>query len=79
MERSEGLGIGGRGAEDQVEFGLQGNLDRLDAAGAGNLKFAGKAALEPDVGHNIPGAAVLVQHLGMAGGSQLPVLLGLFA
>ena len=75
----EGLGIGFRRTEDQVVFGGQGNLDRLDAAGAGDLKPARKAALEPDVGHNVLWSAVLVEHLGLPFGSQLANLLGFFA
>ena len=67
-----GVGIGRRGAEDEVKIGCQGNLHRLDAAGAGNLEVAGKAALEPDVGHDVLGPAVLVQHLGMARAASGP-------
>src|SRR5271157_2185461 len=71
--------IRSHGPINEVKVGAQRNLHRLHAARAGNLKSAGKAALEPDVGHNLPGTAVLVQHLGMAGGSQASLLLGLLA
>src|ERR1035441_1934933 len=71
--------VGRRGTEDQVELGSQRNLHRLDAAGTGNLESARKAAPEPDVGHNVPGPAMLVQHLGSSGRGQLPGLFGLIA
>jgi hypothetical protein len=62
-----GLGIGSRGAEDQVEFRTEGNFDGFYAARAGNLKLAGKLPPEADVGDNISGTAVLVEHLSPPG------------
>ena len=79
MERSGRAGIGADGAEDEVELGSQRQLDRLDATGAGNLEFAREAALEADVGHDVFGSAVLVNHLGAAGCGKIAHLLGLAA
>ena len=79
MERSVASASAAAGRKIRSKSAASGNLDRLDAAGAGNLKVARKAAPEPDVGHDLLGAPVLVQHLGPAGGSQRPVLLGLLA
>jgi hypothetical protein len=70
------LRIGHCGPEDQVVFGLQRDFDRLHAACAGDLEFARKATLEPNVGHYILGAAVLVEHLSPPFGGQLPNLFG---
>ncbi len=40
-----GVGVGANGAEDEVELGGERDLDRLDAAGAGNLKLPAKRPL----------------------------------
>ena len=79
MDRSVASASAAAGRKMRSNSALQRNLDRLNAASAGNLKVAGKAAFEADVGHDILGAPVLVQHLGMAGGGQRPLLLGLCA
>ena len=59
-----GIGIDSNGAEDEVKVGGQGNFDRLDASGAGNLEIAGEAALQANVGDDFLRPAVLVNHFG---------------
>ena len=73
------LGIGFGGAEDEVEFGGQGNFHRLDAAGAWDLELAREITPKSNVCNDILWSAVLVQHLGLACCGQLANLLGLFA
>ena len=75
----EGLGIGLGGAEDEVEVSLERDFDGLDAASAGDLEAAGKAALEADVCDDVAGSAVLVEDLGAASGGQGADLLGFLA
>lgn len=67
------------GPEDEVEIGGQRVLDRLNAAGAGNLKVAGKVALQADIGNNLLGPAVLMNDLRTAFRGHIANLRGLFA
>ena len=79
MERSGAPESAPMGRKMRSNSAASGNLDRLDAAGAGNLKFARKSALEADVGDDVFGAAVLVNHFGAAGCGKIAHLLGLAA
>ena len=74
-----GLGVGADGAEEEVKVRCQRDLDRFDAASAGDLELAGIAALEADVGNDVPGTTVLVEHLGAAGSGERAFLGGFFA
>src|SRR5271166_356418 len=74
-----GVRIRRRRAEDQVEISGQRDFDRLDAAGTRDLEVAGKAASEPNVGHDVFGAPVFVEDLGVARCGQRAVLLCLVA
>ena len=68
-----------RRGENEVELGTERDFHRLDAAGAGNLELTGERPLQPDVGHNILGTAVLMQHLRPSRGGQIAHLLRFFA
>jgi len=73
-----GLGIGFGGAEDEVEFGSQGDFNGLDAAGARDLKLAREFPSKSNVCNDILGAAVFVEYLGQTLGGELPNLLRFF-
>jgi hypothetical protein len=73
------VAIGANGAEDQVEFGCQGNLDGLNASGAGNLEIACETAFQANVGNDFLGSAVLVNDFSLAGGRQVANLVGFIA
>ncbi len=60
------VGVGSHRAEDQVIVACEGDIDGLDAAGAGELKLAGILAAETDVGDDVLGAAMFVDDLGTA-------------
>jgi len=62
-----GLGIGGLGAEDEVEVAGERRGDGLDAAGAEELEIALVGGAEADVGDLLTVAAVFDDEVGAAG------------
>jgi hypothetical protein len=74
-----GLGIRAHRAEDQIKFSGQRSFHRLDAPRAGNANPPGKFPAKADIRDHLPGATVLVNHFGAAGGDQWAILLRLLA
>ena len=65
-----GLGVGGLGAEDEVEVAAERGADGLDAAGAEELEVAGEGGADADVGDLLVVAAVFDDEVGAAGDGE---------
>jgi hypothetical protein len=70
-------GIDAGRPKKQIELAGKAMLHRFHAACAWDFKGPAEAALEPDVGHDLLGTTMLVQHLGAAFSGQIAQLLGL--
>jgi hypothetical protein len=61
-----GVGVGGIGAKEEVEVGVEGLVDGFEAASAELLEVAGGGGAEADVLDEVAGAAVLDDEFGLA-------------
>jgi hypothetical protein len=77
MLRAEGIHPGGRKSRSNSPESRCSTGSTQRAQGTSNLPL--KAALEPDVGDNLLGTAMLMQHLGAPLGGQIAQLLRLAA
>jgi len=66
-------------AEEEIKVTAQVLLNGLNAAGAGNLEVAAEGAFQADIGNDVFGPAVLMEHFGATLGSEIALLDGFFA
>jgi hypothetical protein len=68
--------VDARRAEKQIELSRKLVLNRLDASGAGHFECSPEGAFQADVGNDLLGSTMLMEHLGAPFGDEIAHLRG---